>query len=98
MGTNSGSVKPQDWADALWMTLQRLGKVDPLGSAEYRRAFGDRAADRFVLDDAPLPVAKCANPGCNKQIVTYTSGKPRKWCSERCRVTAHRAAKRAAGG
>jgi hypothetical protein len=38
----------QKWADALWGALEGLGKVDELGGAEYRRTFGDEAADTLA--------------------------------------------------
>ena len=34
---------------------------------------------------------RCARPGCARQFVQKRRGRPRRWCSDRCRMAAVRA-------
>ncbi|GAA0454496.1 hypothetical protein GCM10010361_18210 [Streptomyces olivaceiscleroticus] len=66
---------------------------------ELRDRHGPRHSREVWQAAEELPVHWCAAPGCTAQPFTQAAvGRPKKFCSDRCRVAMHRARKRAAEG
>ena len=94
--TRDGSTRRQRRREAnRYRHWAARGLVAPGGAPVSRWAYRPvtRLWNRETWHDRPDGIRRgqCARPGCRRLFIRKHRGRPRRWCSDRCRMAAVRA-------
>jgi len=81
----------EGWGVEEWLPEDEYGPSTPEDAlADYNYVSDDAAEVLAIMESIGKP-RKCANPECNRRFVAAPWGREKQYCSDYCRVQAHRA-------
>ena len=97
-GIVAARLAVEGWGVEEWLPEDGHGPPDPEGEVGQYDYVSDDAAEVLAVMESIGKPRMCANPECNRRFVGAPWGREKQYCSDYCRVKAHRARQKSEAG